>query len=174
MKIVSRIVALIIFAVGLPMSGISQEKSDDLLGVITVSDLKMGPHATWFEKNDQAYKVDRASLAGVDALLEGVEIKVVMGTWCHDSKREVPRFYKILKDASGADVEMIGLDRKKQAPNDEIDGMGITNTPTFIFYKNGEELNRIVETPVESLEKDMMKILNGADYTHSKLLVKSE
>lgn len=174
MKIVSRIVALIVVVCALPSLGIAQEKNEDLIGIITVSDLKKGPHATWFEENDQAYEVDKTSLTGIDALLEGVEIKIAMGTWCHDSKREVPRFYKILTQAGNANIEMIGLDRKKQAPDGEIAGMNITNTPTFIFYKNGEELNRIVETPVESLEKDMVKILSGADYTHSKLLQKSE
>jgi thiol-disulfide isomerase/thioredoxin len=101
-------------------------------------------------------------------LLEGVEIKVVMGTWCHDSKREVPRFYKILSHKTD-NIEMIALDRKKQSPNGETDAMAITNTPTFIFYKNGKEMNRIVETPVDSLERDMIKILSGKEYRHSKM-----
>ena len=65
---------------------------------------------------------------------------------------------------------MIALNRKKQSPNGEINNMAITNTPTFIFYKNGEELNRIVETPVESLEKDLVKILKGQAYRNSKML----
>jgi len=173
MKIISRVSALVIFVCVLPVLGLSQEKSEDLLGIITVSDLKNEPHATWFKKNDKAYEVDKSSLTNVDALLDGVEIKIAMGTWCHDSKREVPRFYKIISAAGGANVEMIALDRKKQAPGNEIAGMDITNTPTFIFYKNGVELNRIVETPIESLEKDMVKILSGVDYTHSKLLEKN-
>jgi hypothetical protein len=33
-------------------------------------------------------------------------------------------------------------------------------------------MNRIVETPVESLERDMVKILSGQDYRHSKLPIK--
>ena len=167
MKIIPTIAALVIFVCALPVSSISQEKSEDLLGIITVSDLKNEPYATWFEKNDQAYEVDKTGLTDIDALLDGVEIKIAMGTWCHDSKREVPRFYRIIGAAGGANVEMIALDRKKQAPGNEIAGMDITNTPTFIFYKNGVELNRIVETPIESLEKDMVKILSGVDYTHS-------
>ena len=30
-------------------------------------------------------------------------------------------------------------------------------------------MNRIVETPVDSLERDMIKILSGKEYRHSKM-----
>ena len=36
--------------------------------------------------------------------------------------------------------------------------------PTLIFYKDGQEMNRIVEFPVESLYKDMAKILKNESY----------
>lgn len=145
-----------------------EENATDLLGVISVSEIKDSPHANWYQENETSYSVDNNALSEIDHLLEGVEIKVVMGTWCHDSKREVPRFYKILNNKS-AEIEMIALDRKKRSPNGETDGMAITNTPTFIFYKNGKEMNRIVEMPVESLERDMIKILSGKEYRHSKM-----
>ncbi|MCC3861504.1 thioredoxin family protein [Pseudemcibacter aquimaris] len=146
----------------------ANDENADLLGVIGPEQLQEAPYSEWYNKSAGEYEVDKASLADLDALMQGVEVKVVMGTWCHDSKREVPRFYKII-NGHNANIEMIALDRNKQAPNGEIDGMGITNTPTFIFYKNGKELNRIVETPRESLEKDTIKILNGEAYRHSKM-----
>lgn len=167
-KIINLIFALLILGLSTSMVHADDANNQDLLGIISVSDIKSSPHVEWYQQSETSYNVDKQALGELDALLEGVEIKVVMGTWCHDSKREVPRFYKIL-DNKAANVEMIALDRKKQAPNGETDGMGITNTPTFIFYKNGEEMNRIVETPVESLEQDMVKILSGEDYRHSKM-----
>ena len=42
----------------------------------------------------------------------------------------------------------------------------ITNTPTIIFNKEDIEINRIVEFPMESLEDDILKILNDEDYKH--------
>ena len=45
-------------------------------------------------------------------------------------------------------------------------GLNITNVPTFIFYKNGKEVNRIVESPRVSLEQDMIDIINGNNYKH--------
>jgi tetratricopeptide (TPR) repeat protein len=37
--------------------------------------------------------------------------------------------------------------------------------PTLIVYENGLELNRINESPVESLERDLLKILRKEAYT---------
>lgn len=171
MKKILSVTYFILLLAMIPLTSWAQHnESEDLTGVISKIDLQQAPFATWYSENDTAYEVDEASLAGIEQLLDGVEIKIVMGTWCHDSKREVPRFYKILDVAGDVTTQMIALDRKKQAPAGEIDGMAITNTPTFIFYKDGQELNRIVETPVESLEKDMINILSGQPYRHSKML----
>lgn len=148
-----------------------QDENGDLQGVISKEQLLRAPYASWYTESDRAYSVDQNAMADLEALLDGVSVKIIMGTWCHDSKREVPRFYKILS-AVGADqelAEMIAVDRNKKVSTGEIDGLGLTNTPTFIFYKDGVELNRIVETPVESLEKDMIRILSGEDYRHSKM-----
>jgi len=168
----SAIIIFTIFIMGVSFSN-AQEKNDKMLiGIITSLDLQKGPYAEWYNEFSNDYQVDNTSLEGLNRLMEGVEVKIVMGTWCHDSKREVPRFYKIFstRNIPEAQVEMIALNRKKQSPNAEIYNMAITNTPTFIFYKNGEELNRIVETPVESLEKDLVKILKGQAYRNSKML----
>lgn len=170
-KIINLVITILFFGTWAISTQAQEEKIDDLLGVISATELKNSPHSDWYNENEKSYNVDESALTNLDQLLEGVEIKVVMGTWCHDSKREVPRFYKIL-DKNVDNVEMIALDRKKQAPNGETNGMEITNTPTFIFYKDGQEMNRIVETPVESLERDMVKILSGQDYRHSKMPIK--
>ena len=45
-------------------------------------------------------------------------------------------------------------------------GKNITNTPTIIFYKDSLEINRIVEFPVETLERDIYKIINDIEYRH--------
>ncbi len=162
----------VFLAVGLSLSAqAKQDENGDLLGVISKEQLLNEPYASWYIESDQAYTVDEAALAELKAMLDGVNVKIVMGTWCHDSKREVPRIHKILSFAgvNQSAIEMIGVDRNKQLASGEIDGLGLTNTPTFIFYRDGLELNRIVETPVESLEKDMVKILTGAEYRHSKM-----
>ena len=59
------------------------------------------------------------------------------------------------------------MDRDKKTPTGSATGNGITNVPTFIFYKDGKEVNRIVESPVEFLEDDILAILSGSDYKHT-------
>jgi len=61
------------------------------------------------------------------------------------------------------------LDRRKgkvkNSPTGEERGLNIIRVPTMLFYKNGKEVNRIVESPIESLEEDMAQILSGQPYT---------
>lgn len=92
-----------------------------------------------------------------------------MGTWCGDSRRETPHFYKLL-DAVNFDyknLQMITVDRSKKSSNNEQAGLEIIRVPTFIFYKNGKEINRFVEYPVKSLEEDLLEILKETGYKHS-------
>jgi hypothetical protein len=35
----------------------------------------------------------------------------------------------------------------------------VSNIPTFIFFKDGKELGRIIEKPVVTLEDDLAKLL---------------
>ena len=92
-----------------------------------------------------------------------------MGTWCGDSKREIPRFYKVLKAAkfNVSNLEMIAVNRGKKTPDNLQKGLNIFRVPTFIFYKNGKEIGRYVEYPRVSLEKDILAIVTGKTYKHS-------
>ena len=117
----------------------------------------------WFNSVYDTYKVDTAAVQNLADSLKGVKITIVMGTWCSDSRREVPRFYKILDKIKypSNDVTLITVGRDRKGRGEETKGMDIELVPTFIFYRNGKELGRIVESPKVSLEKDMEKILSN-------------
>ena len=143
-----------------------QEQTTDLVGQINrqaLSDL------SWYKKNYSSYTPEQTSLEALQDSLNEVQIKVFMGTWCHDSKRETPRLFKILDQASYdlENLSLIALDRTKKTPDEFEKGLDIIRTPTYVFYKNGLEVGRIVETPRESLEKDIFKIVSGQEYKHS-------
>ena len=91
----------------------------------------------------------------IKANFEDVEIKLVMGTWCSDSRREVPRFYKILDEIEypSENVNLISVNREKVGLADEVDGMEIHFVPTIIFYRNDEEIGRIVENALRKLRE---------------------
>ena len=140
-----------------------------LLGPADKTGFKQEPYNEWFNPNYQDYKLDKSALKDLTSLSKDVEIITFMGTWCGDSKRETPAFLKIL-DSIGFKSrrhKIYAVSRDKTTPQQSEQGLNITNVPTFIFYKDGQELNRIVEYPIESLEKDMLHILSGNDYKHA-------
>ena len=114
---------------------------------------------TWFPKQYDAY---HPNLNGFNsANLKQISIKIFMGTWCHDSKREVPRLYKILDELyyDYENFEIIGLTKDKKGYFQDYATFGITNTPTIIFYRNDMEIGRIIEEPKGSLEDQMARII---------------
>ena len=123
----------------------------------------------WFDRRYNDYKTDADVIEKLKPALEGFTIKGFMGTWCGDSKRETPRFYKILEQAEFDldDFQLITVNRSKKTPNNLQEGLDILRVPTFIFYKDGAEVGRFVEYPRETLEKDILKIVTGQPYKHS-------
>jgi len=132
-----------------------------LLGDFSYNDLLNEPHGYWFGREFKAYELDPAAFMELEKVMPAdIDIVIVLGTWCSDSRREVPRFMKII-ETLGFDkdrIRFIGVDSYKQAPLDDYDSFDIERVPTFIFYKNKIELGRIIEYPETSLEKDMLKI----------------
>lgn len=140
-----------------------------LLGPINEAGFMQEPFEEWYNTNYESYNVDSDLIKELQSLSKDIEIKTFMGTWCEDSQRETPNFLKILNAIDFQDKKhtLYGLSREKTTPQEFEKNLDITNVPTFIFYKNGKEINRIVEYPIESLEKDMLSILSGNDYKHA-------
>jgi thiol-disulfide isomerase/thioredoxin len=101
----------------------------------------------------------------MDIKTDNLKIKIVMGTWCPDSRREVPKLMKILDiwRFPVSQLTIIGVDKAKKAPVSEYESLDIQRVPTFIIYKNNIEAGRIIENPVTSLEQDMVNILTRND-----------
>ncbi len=142
-----------------------------LVGQITIDGLTSNSYNDWYANNHDSYKVDTETIATIKTTLQSYHILIFMGTWCGDSKREVPRFIKILETADFPmeHLKIVALDRRedhyKMSPNGEEWGLAIKRVPTFIFYKNGSEVNRIIESPIVTLEADIKAIVNNLQYT---------
>lgn len=132
--------------------------------------LKQGVYREWYDKNYYGYSTDSSTIQLLSPMLENKNIEIFLGSWCGDSKREVPRMMKVLEQAGfdSASIHLIFVDHVlnayKQSPQHEERGKDIHHVPTFIVYANNREMGRIVESPVVSLEKDMMRILKGDGY----------
>ncbi len=135
-----------------------------LVGVCSRTDLENAPFGTWFNRVYNSYNPDFLNADEVKTKLTKFHITIVMGTWCPDSRREVPRFYKILDSISFPkdSVTLIAVDRRKKGLSNETEGLNIKRVPTFIFYENGAEKGRIIEHPsFDTLEDDIENILHS-------------
>ena len=146
---------------------VDDKGKEKLLGKINREGLTSNSFKSWFDKNYDNYIPNEELINTIKNSLNEYSIKLFLGTWCGDSKREVPRFYKVLDAANfpESQLEVIAVDRTpeayKKSPTGEEKGLNIHKVPTFIFYKNGKEINRIVESPQASLEQDIKAILDG-------------
>lgn len=142
-----------------------------MVGQIDLDGLSSNSYQNWYDTNHEAYEVDTEIISSIKNELRTHKILLFMGTWCGDSKREVPRFIKILEaaDFPMENLKIVGVDRRKEhykkSPTGEEWALRITRVPTFIFYKNGKETNRIIESPITSLEADIKAIVSKAEYT---------
>ena len=140
-----------------------------LIGVINEEGLQNEEFIDWYKENYNDHILDTVTIKQIKPKLNKLTIKVFMGTWCSDSQREVAALYKVLKKAEFDmnQLEVIALSQEKDTPNHLEKGFNIEYVPTIIFYKNDKEMGRYVEFAQDTLEKDILAILNETGYKHS-------
>jgi hypothetical protein len=150
-----------------------------LIGKCTRAALLQTPFTDWFDPTYASYKLDSVSCNSIKPLLADKSITIFLGTWCDDSKIQVPGILKILDFCSfdNAKLTLIMVSNKdneyKKSPQHEEEGRNIVRVPTIIIQENdlsnnkagqGKEMGRIIECPVVSLEKDLLVILSRGNY----------
>jgi thiol-disulfide isomerase/thioredoxin len=150
----------------------AQNADPKILGNCSLSRLEKKPYSEWYAKNFSAYEPNIQVLAALKKTNPAkYTMKIFFGTWCGDSKRELPKMTKVLEKLSfpQKNITLIGVDDStevyKQSPQRQEAGMNIFRVPTFIVYENGKEVGRIVEYPTETMERDLLKIFARKEYT---------
>ena len=145
---------------------VNYEGETILVGDVNWSGLTEGTYGEWFIPEYQRYAVYIDALTASPEQLDDVSIKVFLGTWCEDSRFQVPQFYKILDylQFDHNQLELIALERLEDrtlvSPGGKEKVYQVGFVPTYIFERDGKELGRITEFPEVSLEADISKILN--------------
>lgn len=109
-------------------------------------------------------KPDAAAAQALAQVEPGAEVTVFLGTWCGDSRREVPRLWSAIDAAGGMvpfKVTYIGVDREKKDPAGQAAKSDIRYVPTFIVVRDGREVGRIVESSPHGVEADLLALLTG-------------
>jgi thiol-disulfide isomerase/thioredoxin len=140
-----------------------RSKNEVLIGLCNKSAFQYEIFKDWYNEGYNNYNPDEKTLNELKKIIksENIKITIVFGTWCSDSRREIPRFYKIIDKMEflESDIKLIGVDTKKSSRNNLLKDIEFERIPTFIFFKNGKETGRIVEVPVTSIEQDMLNCL---------------
>jgi len=138
--------------------------SDILYGYTKADAFENAPFDEWYNFEKEEYQVDNETVEKIKSIgLGKIKIEIVMGSWCSDSQREVPRLIKILESVGYEidNLEIINVDHKKEAEKTKVTQYKIERIPTIILSRNKKEIGRIVESPKESLEKDILKIIGS-------------
>ena len=157
----------ILFSLSLHAQNINKKITDSelnqeiLIGYCNRAALQEGEFGEYYLQEYENYDADKQFIEKIYNVEGSVDIVLVLGTWCQDSQEQVPRFYRIMDDAKVPDdvIVVICVDRNKTGGELSVEHLGIERVPTFIVYRGGEEIGRIIETPEASLEEDFWTII---------------
>ena len=114
----------------------------------------------WKEIYDN-YKPDEKVISKINFLSKEFEVEIYLGTWCKDSKSNVPKLIKIFEAIKKAKVKYFAILWRKAERSEIYKLKDIERIPTIIFYSKGKEIGRIIENPQKTLEKDMFEIIKN-------------
>ena len=149
---------------------INENNQTVLLGNCAPQMLLIEPFSTWFIPNYNNSQIDSSYSIAISKAFKNKRMEIFAGTWCGESKADLPKMLKILKAANidSTQIKLIFLNNTaaqyKQSPGHEEAGKNIVRTPTYIIYNAQKEMGRIIDSPVETFEKDLLKILRSEPY----------
>lgn len=109
-----------------------------------------------------AYHPEAAIIEHLHPLLLNKRITIILGTWCSDCQRELPRFLKVIDHAGFPydQLTIISVDQEKSPGEEMKEVPNFTKIPVFILTNtDGSELGRITEIPEISLEHDLLALI---------------
>ena len=142
---------------------INFNKETILIGRISETILIEHKKTKWFNENYSKYKPDSVTMVKLIPNLTGVNFIIFGGTWCSDTRRDLPAFLSILHQlkvgSNRYDIWMLDLKKESNYINPKL--YDIQYVPTILIFKDGKEIGRIIEKPQETLEMDLLKIISN-------------
>jgi cyclophilin family peptidyl-prolyl cis-trans isomerase/HEAT repeat protein len=139
-----------------------------LIGELEWSDLATVPG--WQAEHD-GYVPDAVALERLATATGSYRVVTVLGTWCSDSEREVPRLVKVLDEIGGTSFDqlMIGVDRTRRVDDAALAAAAgvertVARVPMIVVLdSDGVELGRVVETADRPLEQLLVEFLGPTE-----------
>jgi tetratricopeptide (TPR) repeat protein len=157
-----------------------EPKVQHLLGKCALADFKKAPFSAWFDEGFKAYTPNASVYAALKQTnVATLRFKIFLGTWCGDSQREFPHLAKLLSELGVPEtsIEIIAVNNAdsvyKRSPTREEQNADIFRVPTVQIFEQAnkqkkagmQEIARVVEYPVETWERDLLRIARSEAYT---------
>ena len=115
-------------------------------GIVNYQTLVKDSTCNWLTKDATNFKANEKAIATINAATN-IHYVVFGGTWCGDTKAQLPKFFATMQQAniSQTKITMLGVDRTKNTIGNLAKAFCVTNVPTFIILKAGTEIGRIIE-----------------------------
>ena len=133
-----------------------------LRGYFNVSEFKS--QCRWKHPVNEKYKTKKKDVAYLDSLRtikDSVDLKLFVGTWCSDSRKLVPKFFKLMPGLPIRDVVIISMDTTKKDINNLAATYRVDSIPMFIFFREEKEIGRIKVKPgKQGIERALWRIMS--------------
>ncbi len=140
-----------------------KEGTDIILkGIVQKEVLMNTKYYPWFAWGIGNYKPDTNQINSLKPLAKDIKVLVFSGSWCSDTQRDLPKFYKVaeLMGMHTNQISLIMVDRNKKCDHIDLEILQVKNIPAFIFYFEGKEKGRIIEHTTVNMETDILNIFN--------------
>jgi hypothetical protein len=118
-------------------------------------------------QNDyRSYKPNKLVLDSIRAILQNenqLKVDVYGGNWCSDTRYGLGGLTHVLDDLGlkKGDFRYIRVNKDKKIIDFKADGIEISRVPLVIFHNGSKEIGRIIESPMESWEKNLLQLLQA-------------
>ena len=131
----------------------------DLRGKITID--KLYTAFPVFRTGADAYRPEPDAVQELSRINLDTKIVAFLGTWCLDSRSEIPALLKTLTLSRNRHIflELIAVDRGIDDGTGDVDRLKVFSVPTIIVFRNNREIGRIRGLARESMESDILHIL---------------
>ncbi len=106
------------------------------------------------------YAPDMETIKKISSLNKKIKVKIFFGTWCKDSRNNVPKLIRIFENLPDYKVEYTGIIWRTCDKTGLYKTYNLERVPTIIFYQGEKEIGRIIENPKQTLEKDILNIVS--------------
>jgi hypothetical protein len=156
MKPVCLVITVMAFALLLPLNAPGRQGPEEL-----TKEKILAAGQAWQDKYDNFQPPADMVEALKSKFGNDLRIDVYLGLWCPDSRNNVPLFLKLL-DRLETIVPVKYYDVPRKTSRDVkyyVEEFKVEKVPSFIFYRYGKEIGRIVENPKAGMVEDTFDIL---------------